>query len=450
MMQTSASNPILPMALLQSPEELNAPESRATSSGENDFWLGLATRLEQMEGFERVLPENVQVEDLAAWLAAGLSGENLPGGGNPLPVAPPDSGPVMAEEEGLAVQRIEWILPEGMQQIIADARRLLSEAISPGAPVQQTGPALNALSGLALTMTEALTRGRTDGAGLPGPLAGTGTSPDDISLGVVSAMLRGLAGRMAAAPDGTGTSGAAAVPLQDSGNGPGAALTRSLASEGLLETRIPGVLDALNAQTTAFRPMTASDLVAQLANGEPEVDPRSIRAIASGSAATVAPESGTMQTTPGNTLLGKGYGSLDVPLNQPGWDQALGNRVRWMLNEKLLVAEIKLNPPHLGALEIRVMQEGDRTSIQFIAPQAAVRDALDGALQRLRDLFQESGLNLGDVTVSQQGGGENNQPGGDGDDGQNSLAGTDGEAAQNLAGEGTQVGTPQGLVDFYA
>jgi hypothetical protein len=337
-----------------------------------------------------------------------------------------------------------------MQQIIADARRLLSEAVSPGVPGQETGPSLNALSGLALTMTEALARGSSDGAGLPGPLAGTGTSPDEISLGVVSAVLRGLAGRMVA-PDGPGTSGAAAaVPLQDSGEGTGAALTRSLASEGLLETRVPGVLDGLNAQTAAFRPMMASDLVSQLANGETGVDPRSIRAVASGSAATVAPESGTMQTTPGNALLGKGYGSLDVPLNQPGWDQALGNRVRWMINEKLLVAEIKLNPPHLGALEIRVLQEGERTSIQFIAPQAAVRDALDGALQRLRDLFQESGLNLGDVTVSQQGGGESDQPGGEGNDGQSSLAGADGEAGQTPGGEGTKVGMPQGLVDFYA
>jgi flagellar hook-length control protein FliK len=254
-----------------------------------------------------------------------------------------------------------------------------------------------------------------------------------------------------AATDDPGTAGAPVpVSMRETGENPGAALTRALASDGLMETRVPGTLEGLNAQTAAFRPMTASDLLAQLANGEPELDPRNIRALAAGSTPSPATESGSMPTAPGNAPLGKGYGSLDIPLNQPGWDQALGNRVRWMLNEKLLVAELKLNPPNLGVLEIRVQQEGDRTSIQFIAPQAAVRDAVDGALQRLRDLFQESGLNLGDVTVSQQGGGEGNQPGRGNNDGPLSLQETDGEGPPSLAGDTARPGTPQGLVDYYA
>lgn len=448
-MQTSTSTSLLPMPLVQSSEELNVSESRTTPAEGNDFWLGLATRLEQMEEFERVLPNEVQVEDLAAWLAASLSGQNLPGGGNGLPVTPSDTGPVVPEDGVLALQRIESMLPEGMQRIIADARRLLAEVVFPGISGQEDGRSLNGVSGLALTMAGSTVRGGSDGAGSVDPMASNGKSPDEMSLGVVNAVLRGLAERMAATDD-PGTAGAPVpVSMRETGENPGAALTRALASDGMVETRVPGTLEGLNAQTAAFRPMTASDLLAPLANGEQEMDPRNIRAMATGAAATPPTETGNMQTAPGNTL-GKGYGSLDIPLNQPGWDQALGNRVRWMVNEKLLVAELKLNPPHLGVLEIRVQQEGDRTSIQFIAPQAAVRDAVDGALQRLRDLFQESGLNLGDVTVSQQGGGEGNQPGSDGTEGQNSLVNTDGEAAQSPAIESATAGVSQGLVDYYA
>ena len=449
-MQASTSTSLLPMPLMQSSEELNVSESRATPAEGNDFWLGLATRLEQMEEFERVLPDEIQVEDLAAWLAASLSGQNLPGGGNALPVAPSDTGPVVPEDGVLALQRIESMLPEGMQRIIADARRLLAEVVFPGISGQEDGPSLNGVSGLALTMAGNTVRGGSDGTGSPDPMASNGKSPDDISLGVVNAVLRGLAERMAA-PDDPATTGAPVpVSMRETGDNPSAALTRALASDGLVETRVPGTLEGLNAQPAAFRPMTASDLLAQLANGEAELDPRNIRALAAGSTASPTTESGSVPTAPGNTLLGKGYGSLDIPLNQPGWDQALGNRVRWMVNEKLLVAELKLNPPNLGVLEIRVQQEGDRTSIQFIAPQAAVRDAVDGALQRLRELFQESGLNLGDVTVSQQGGGEGNQPGGGGRDGQLSLQGSDGEMAPSPAGETARPGAAQGLVDYYA
>ena len=450
MMQTSTSTSLLPMPLVQSLEEPNLSESPATPGEGNDFWLGLATRLEQMEEFEQVLPDDVEIEDLAAWLAASLSGQNLPGGGNPLPVAPSDSVPVKPEDGVLALQRIESMLPEAMQRIIADARRLLAQVVFPGISGQEDGPALNGVAGLALPMADGVAPGRPDGAGSPDPLASAGKSPDDVSLSVVTAVLRGLAERIAA-PDAPVTAGAPVpVSMRETGDNPGAALTRALASEGLVETRVPGTFEGLNAQTAAFRPMTASDLVAQLANGEAEPDPRSIRALAAGSAATPVTEPGSLPTTPGNAPPGKGYGSLDIPLNQPGWDQALGNRVRWMLNEKLMVAELKLNPPNLGVLEIRVQQEGDRTSIQFIAPQAAVRDAVDGALQRLRELFQESGLNLGNVTVSQQGGGEGNQPGRGGTDGPLSLQGTDGEGIPSLAGESARSGIPQGLVDYYA
>jgi hypothetical protein len=86
---------------------------------------------------------------------------------------------------------------------------------------------------------------------------------------------------------------------------------------------------------------------------------------------------------------------MDVPLQQPGWDRALGERVRWMANEKVQVAELRLNPPNLGPLEVRLHVEGDRTHVNFVAPQAAVREAIDAALPRLRELFAEGGLELG-------------------------------------------------------
>jgi flagellar hook-length control protein FliK len=138
---------------------------------------------------------------------------------------------------------------------------------------------------------------------------------------------------------------------------------------------------------------------------------------------------------------------LDVPLHQPGWDRALGDRVQWMASQKLQVAELRLSPPNLGPLEVRVQVDGDRTHIHFLAPQAAVRDAIDAALPRLREMFAEGGLNLGDVTVSHQ---DARQPGGEGGQGPG-PAGV--EAAQGEGGESARAERPRqglGLVDYYA
>lgn len=94
---------------------------------------------------------------------------------------------------------------------------------------------------------------------------------------------------------------------------------------------------------------------------------------------------------------------LEVPFQHPGWDKALGSRLQWMVNQNVQIAELRLNPPHLGPLEVRIQMDGDRAHVQFIAAHSVTRDAVDAAIPRLREMFAESGLTLGDVTVSHQG-----------------------------------------------
>lgn len=96
---------------------------------------------------------------------------------------------------------------------------------------------------------------------------------------------------------------------------------------------------------------------------------------------------------------------INVPFQQPGWDNALSERVVWMVNQKLQSAEIKLNPPQLGPIEVRLNLSGDhhnQAQVSFTAHHGAVRDALEQALPRLREMFQASGIDLVDVNVSDQ------------------------------------------------
>lgn len=94
--------------------------------------------------------------------------------------------------------------------------------------------------------------------------------------------------------------------------------------------------------------------------------------------------------------------SLSQPLRQPGWDQALGDRVQWMVGQKLQAAEIRLNPAHLGPMEVRIDIQNEQAHISFTAQHAPVREALEAALPRLREMLGEGGLELGDVNVSDQ------------------------------------------------
>jgi len=94
--------------------------------------------------------------------------------------------------------------------------------------------------------------------------------------------------------------------------------------------------------------------------------------------------------------------TLGTPLNQDGWDQALGERIQWMAGQKLQGAQIRLNPANLGPMEVRIQVQNEQASIQFTSAHGVVREALEAALPRLREMFDASGVELVDVDVSGQ------------------------------------------------
>ncbi len=93
---------------------------------------------------------------------------------------------------------------------------------------------------------------------------------------------------------------------------------------------------------------------------------------------------------------------LDEPLGHPAWQQELGERLLWMTHRSLHSAELRLNPPHLGPLEIHIALNQDQAIIQFSSQHAAVREAIEAAIPKLREMLGTQQVNLVDVNVSQQ------------------------------------------------
>lgn len=116
----------------------------------------------------------------------------------------------------------------------------------------------------------------------------------------------------------------------------------------------------------------------------------------------------------------------------PGWQQELGDRIIWMHSKSVQVAELRLNPQHLGPVTIRVDVTQDQTSIAFNAQHAVVRDALEAAIPRLREMLNGQQLNLVDVNVSQQSFTEQRNPQSFGQGGQQANTGDTISLADNL------------------
>ncbi len=108
---------------------------------------------------------------------------------------------------------------------------------------------------------------------------------------------------------------------------------------------------------------------------------------------------GTPPTTASNAAMR--FPPLPITMAEGNWAQALADRVRLTVGSDQK-AQIQLDPPELGKLEINVRMDGERAHIGFTAPTAAVREALETALPRLREMLAGQGLSLGDVNVSGQ------------------------------------------------
>ncbi len=93
--------------------------------------------------------------------------------------------------------------------------------------------------------------------------------------------------------------------------------------------------------------------------------------------------------------------SIDTMLSRPQWTEAFNSKVMLLAQGQKQIAHIQINPAELGPVEIRLSVNNDHTSIHFISQHNAVREAIEDAFPRLREMMSQSGINLGDVNVSQ-------------------------------------------------
>jgi flagellar hook-length control protein FliK len=139
----------------------------------------------------------------------------------------------------------------------------------------------------------------------------------------------------------------------------------------------------------------------------------------------------------------------NVKLNTPAWSNALAERAVMVAAQSTNVAQIQLDPPELGSLNIRVQINQDQVSLNFTSPHAHVRDAVEQSLPRLREMFAEQGLALTDSSVSDQQKGDSAKEEMAGD-GRGNNGGYLGQAAEGDAQETVAAASSVSLIDYYA
>ena len=80
-----------------------------------------------------------------------------------------------------------------------------------------------------------------------------------------------------------------------------------------------------------------------------------------------------------------------------------------MMSKNLKNVDIRLDPPELGRLQIRLNVGGDGATVHFTVANQQARDVIEQSMPRLREMLAQQGVQLGDSSVQQQSSGQQNR-----------------------------------------
>ncbi len=205
---------------------------------------------------------------------------------------------------------------------------------------------------------------------------------------------------------------------------------------------LPGAPQARRLESAAL--MSQSGVLAGLLNAVEAADAEMAPLAPMLSATPSAMTQGTERALPGWTLA--------TPLHQAQqWGDEVGQRIRWMVGNQVHAAELRINPPQLGPIEVRVSVHNDQMNVSFLSQNGLVRDALEDALPRLRDMLSQQGYASVNVDVSEHPASH----GGRDDDGREASAGDASAVPRNDAADGARgavylSSASSGFIDCYA
>ncbi len=396
-------------------------------------------RLLNATQYEEVLPIQSATADLDAaaldsaatedktaqdeWMASALIGGALAGG---------LSGAALASANTVHAEPVEGAMLEGIPQTLANNAALASPSSEVSETLAAPSQALKAtpLTQSALNPASIMV---DEGFNLPTSATETGKVaipwgtpiPTDNELAALTPELKAMLeeGGKAKAPVPNALAQSVAQGLTPAHLAAQQTGTTALPMNPTAATPID--MAVLAPQTVAANPMLnpAATVNPELAASSAMLAALGGRALAGSDERRAASESGQEglaqqiaaaagQGTAQNQALNRAESQLvqtnatPVPLNKEMAADQLAERVQMMMSKNLKNIDIRLDPPELGRMHIRMNMQGDGATVHFTVANQHAREALEQTMPRLREMLAQQGVQLGDTSVQQQSAGQ--------------------------------------------
>lgn len=192
-----------------------------------------------------------------------------------------------------------------------------------------------------------------------------------------------------------GDTGTAVLPTQVDTNKTSATTARQSAGEASLAAAQPEAAKTSDSLQRFGSVLESANTVARKEHTLPEIAPAAPQATATQSnlAAAIAPQ---------NLAAPSAQLTVPTPVGRKDWGDDFGQKITWLATSNHQSAELHLNPPQLGPLDVVISVSGDQASAFFSSPHAAVRDAVEQAMPKLREMMADNGITLGNTSVNDQ------------------------------------------------
>lgn len=141
-----------------------------------------------------------------------------------------------------------------------------------------------------------------------------------------------------------------------------------------------------------------------------------------------------LNTQAKSEALAQAQSPLQLSKEQAG-DQ-VSERINMMLSKNLKHVDIRLDPPELGKLQIRLSLNQDQASVQFTVGNQQTRDLVEHSMPRLREMLHQQGLQLAQNSVHQ----DSSRQAFSGQSGQQNQNDSGAQQSGNHSGNGAQAG----------
>ncbi|MDD9195561.1 flagellar hook-length control protein FliK [Aliivibrio sp. S3MY1] len=125
----------------------------------------------------------------------------------------------------------------------------------------------------------------------------------------------------------------------------------------------------------------------------------------------LAAASGTTATQQASAVQKTDPATAPLNIRQEQVSDEVAERINMMMAKNLKHVDIRLDPPEMGRMHIRLNMGADSAGVQFTVSNQQARDVIEQSLPRLREMFAQQGIQLADTSVQQQSSGDSSQYG---------------------------------------